>query len=99
MSAPVKFNKYQLKTNLKSGEQEQILNKRTRIEEQKDSETDLDFKPVETTVSEAKESSVEQVLKTEINSLVNVSSRITFNDSIETLKVKGGKTITKQEAL
>lgn len=44
-SSPVKVNKYNLKKNDKTGEEELIWNTRTKIEEPQESEMEIDLQP------------------------------------------------------
>ena len=97
-SSPVKIHKYQLKKNERSGENDLILNKRTKIEDPDDSETDFDYVPVKTEATQAKDATTEEIHNGEAHTLINIMGRLTFNGSKETLQVKG-KTLTKQEAI
>ena len=97
-SSPVKVNKYNLKKNDKTGEEELIWNKRTKIEEPQESEMEFDLQPIKAETVEAKDSSAEEILGEQIKTLVNIAGRVTLNGPTETVKVKG-KTLKKQEAL
>ncbi|CAH3151381.1 unnamed protein product, partial [Porites evermanni] len=97
-SSPVKVNKYNLKKNDKTGEEELIWNKRTKIEEPQESEMEFDLQPIKAETVEAKDSSAEEILSEQIKTLVNIAGRVTLNGPTETVKVKG-KTLKKQEAL
>ncbi|XP_068738471.1 uncharacterized protein [Montipora capricornis] len=97
-SSPVKVNKYNLKKNDKTGEEELIWNKRTKIEEPQESEMEFDLQPIKAETVEAKDSSAKEILGEQIKTLVNIAGRVTLNGPTETVKVKG-KTLKKQEAL
>ena len=88
-SSPVKVNKYNLKKNDKTGEEELIWNKRTKIEEPQESEMEFDLQPIEAETVEAKDSSAEEILGEQIKTLVNIAGRVTLNGPTETVKVKG----------
>ena len=94
-SSPVKVNKYDLKKNDKTGEEELIWNKRTKIEEPQESEMEFDLQPIKAETVEAKDSSAEEILREQIKTLVNIAGRVTLNGPTETVKVKG-KTLKKQ---
>lgn len=97
-SSPIKLHKYQLKKNERGGENELVLNKRSRIEEPDDSEKDFDYVSVKTETTQAIDSTTEEIHYGDAHNLVNITGRLTFNGSKETLNVKG-KTLTKQEAV
>ena len=97
-TSPVKLERYQIKRNARTGDEELILNKRTRIEEPNESETDFDYRQIQTDLVEAKDSSAEEILHGDVNIMVNIAGRITFDGAAETLNVKG-KTLNKQEAI
>lgn len=94
-SSPVKVNKYNLKKNNKTGEEELIWNKRTKIEEPQESEMEFDLQPIKAETVEVKDSSAEEILGEQIKTLVNIAGRVTLNGPTETVKVKG-KTLKKQ---
>lgn len=75
-----------------------ILNKRSRIEEPDDSETDSDYVLVKTETTQAIDSTTEEIHYGDAHTLVNITGRLTFNGSKESLNAKG-KTLTKQEAV
>ena len=97
-SSPIKIHKYQLKKNERSGENDLILNKRTKIEDPDDSETDFDYVSVKTETMQATDATTEEIQDGAAHTLINIMGRLTFSGSKETLQVKG-KTLTKQEAI
>ena len=97
-SSPIKIHKYQLKKNERSGENDLILNKRTKIEDPDDSEKDFDYVPVKTETTQATDATTEEINTGDAHTLVNIMGHLTFNGFKETLQVKG-KTLTKQEAI
>ena len=76
-SSPVKVNKYNLKKNDKTGEEELIWNKKTKIEEPQESEMEFDLQPIKAETVEAKDSSAEEILGEQIKTLVNIAGRVT----------------------
>ena len=97
-SSPIKIHKYQLKKNERSGENDLILNKRTKIEDPDDSETDFNYVLVKTELTQAIDATTEEIHDGVAHNLIYIIGRLTFNGSKETLQVKG-KTLTKQEAI
>ena len=75
-----------------------ILNKRTKIEDPHESEMDFDLQHVDEETVEAIDSSMEEIQQRDNNTPVNIAGRILFNDTAETVNIRG-KTLTKQEAL
>ena len=88
-SSPVKVNKYNLKKYDKTGEEELIWNKITKIEEPQESEMEFDLQPIKAETVEAKDTSAEEILGEQIKTLVNIAGRVTLNSPTETVKVKG----------
>ena len=70
-SSPIKIHKYQLKKNERSGENDLILNKRTKIEDPDDSETDFDYVPVKTEATQAIDATTEEIHNGDAHTLIN----------------------------
>lgn len=80
-----KIHKYQLKKNERSGENDLILNKRTKIEDPDDSEPDFDYVSVKTETTQATEATTEEIHDGAAHTLINTMGRPTFSGSKETL--------------
>ena len=61
-----------------------LINKRTKVEQPTESETDFDYRPVITDQVDAKDSSVEEILTGTVINLVHPAGRITCNGVSET---------------
>jgi len=47
-SSPIKLTKFQLKNNDKTSEQELVINKRTKLQDPGDKESEFDYQPLNT---------------------------------------------------
>ena len=92
------IHKYQLTKNERSGENDLILNERTKIGDPDDSETDFDYVSVKTETTQATDAAIEEIHDGAAHTLINIMGRLIFSGSKETLQVKR-KTLTKQEAI
>ena len=98
-SSPIKLTKYQLKRNTFTEQDEIHINNRTRLFEPASHEVNFDIQQLEPVKQEKSvEMTASEVLMQPANRKVNISGRITFKGSEETITSKG-KTLRKQEAL
>ena len=95
-SSPIKLTKHQLKQNSRTNEDEVHVTKRTKVEDPNEKETDFDYNEV--ALNEPATQRSAQELKTgEFNIIANITGRVTFYGSAETLNIRG-KSLQKQEA-
>jgi hypothetical protein len=98
-SSPVKLNKFQLKRNARTTDDEIHLTKRTKVEDAKEEETNFDLAEEDTTDTQSLAPTSLHAINTKKQSgKVNVLGRITHNDQEETI-ITRGKTLRKQEAV
>ena len=96
-TSPVKITNYVTKRNRWSQEDEIHINKRSKVDDPSDNETDFDIAQVQDKEDATALSVVTDILSDNTTSKVNVSGRITLNGEPESVHTKG-KTLTKQEA-
>jgi len=97
-SSPIKLTKFQLKNNDKTSEQELVINKRTKLQDPSDKESEFDYQPLNTEQKQSKDTTAEEILDGEPNTYVNICGRISFTGETKTLNVNS-KSLQMQEAL
>lgn len=98
-SSPIKLTKFQLKKkNEKTSEQELLINKRTKLQDPSDKESEFDYRPINTGEKQTKDTTAEDILDGEPNTYVNICGRITFTGETKTLNINS-KSLQMQEAV
>lgn len=97
-SSPIKLTKFQLKKNEKTSEQELLINKRTKLQDPSDKESEFDYRPINTEEKQTKDTTAEDILDGEPNTYVNICGRITFTGETKTLNINS-KSLQMQEAV
>ena len=98
-SSPIKLTSYAIKRNryMDEDEDEVHINKRMRITDPVASELDFDIKQIKSNDDLATLTAVNEIIKHNTkNSMVNISGRVSFEGSPETIQANG-KTLKKLE--